>query len=191
MADPAARLATYDDLLARPDDARAEIIAGQIRTAPSPLPKHSRVAGAITRFVGGPFDHDGDSGGPGDWWILAEVDVRFTSHDIVSPDLAGWRRERLPEPWDQRPIDVVPDWICEITSPSNVAYDRVTKAKLYAHSVKHFWLVDPAERILESFELAQGVWTQIGSYDDTAIARIKPFEQIELDVGSFFPPKSR
>ena len=113
-------------------------------------------------------------------------------HDVVSPDLSGWRRERLLEPWDVRPIDVVPDWICEITSPSNVAYDRVTKAKLYAqHGVKHFWLVDPAERILESFELAQGVWMQCGSYDDSVIARIKPFEQIELDVGSLFPPKAR
>ena len=192
MADPAARLATYDDLLARADETRAEIIAGQIRTAPSPLPKHSRVAGAITRFVGGPFDHDGESGGPGGWWILAEVDVRLAPHDVVSPDLSGWRRERLREPWDVRPIDVVPDWICEITSPSNVAYDRVTKAKLYAqHGVKQFWLVDPAERILESFELAQGVWMQCGSYDDSAIARIKPFEQIELDVGSLFPPKAR
>jgi len=190
MGAPAARLATYDDLLALPEDERVEVVAGQLRTAPSPLPKHSRVAGAITRFVGGPFDHDGAAGGPGGWWILAEVDVRLAPHDIVCPDLAGWRRERLPEPWDVRPIDVVPDWICEITSPSNVAYDRVTKAKLYAqHGVAHFWLIDPAERILESFELARGVWMQIGTYDDTAKARIRPFEQIELDVSALFPPK--
>jgi Uma2 family endonuclease len=70
--------------------------------------------------------------------------------------------------------------------------DRVTKARLYAqHGVKHFWLVDPAERILESFELAQDVWMQCGSHDDSAIARIKPCEQIELDVGSLPPPKAR
>jgi hypothetical protein len=53
-------------------------------------------------------------GGPGGWWSLPEVDVRLARHQIVRPDVAGWRRERLPEPWDVRPIDVVPDWICEV-----------------------------------------------------------------------------
>jgi Uma2 family endonuclease len=66
----------------------------------------------------------------------------------------------------------------------------VTKAQLYAeHGVQHFWLLDPAERILEAFELSGGLWTRIGSYDDTATVRVKPFEAIELRVGAPFPPK--
>ena len=189
MSDAAPRLATYEDLIALPQDVRAEVIAGQVVTAPSVLPRHARAAGAIAHSIGGPFDQDGD--GPGGWWILLEVDVRLDKHDIVRPDVAGWRRERLPEPWDTRPIDVVPDWICEIQSPSNAAHDRVTKAQLYAqHGVPHFWLVDPAEHILEAFELNGELWTRIGSYDDTAVARIKPCEAIELRVGGLFPPKA-
>lgn len=190
MSEAAPRMATYDDLLALPEDVRAEVIAGRVVTAPSALPKHSRVMRTLGRAIGGPFDDDDGLGGPGGWWILPEVDVRLATHDTVRPDVAGWRRERLPEPWDTRPIDVVPDWVCEILSPSNAAHDRVTKAQLYAeHGLPHFWLVDPAERILEAFELTGELWTRIGSYGDTAVARIKPFDAIELNVGALFPPR--
>ena len=190
MSAPVARRATYQDLLAVPEDTRAEIIAGEIRVAPAPLPKHSRALRALGSYIGRPFDDDHGKGGPGGWWILVEVDVQLGEHDIVRPDVAGWRRERLPEPWDVRPIMTVPDWICEITSPSNVAHDRLVKAQLYAeHDVPHFWLLDPAERLLESFTLSARVWTRTGCYGDDAIARVAPFEEVELDVGALFPPK--
>src|SRR5688572_16647541 len=120
MSKPAARLATYEDLLVLPEHVRAEIVAGQVITSPGALPKHSRAVRTLGSFIGKPFDDDDGRGGPGGWWILVEVDIRLSPHDIVRPDLSGWRRTRLPEPWDIRPIDVVPDWICEVTSPSNV-----------------------------------------------------------------------
>jgi Uma2 family endonuclease len=112
----------------------------------------------------------------------------------VRPDVAGWRRERLPDPWDLRPLDVVPDWICEVLSPSNVADDRVRKRRLYAlHGVASYWLLDPLERTLEALRLDVGsaAWIEIGSYDDTSVARIAPFDAIEIDVSRFFPPKSK
>jgi len=112
--DPARRLATYADLLALPDGERGEILGGELVVNPAPLPRHSRVAGALRRFVGGPYDDDDGFGGPGGWWIFLEVDVRFAENEIVRPDLAGWHRERLRDPWDVRPIDVRPDWVCEV-----------------------------------------------------------------------------
>ena len=189
MSVAAAKLATYADLVALPEGERAEVIAGQLRTAPSALPKHSRAMRALGAAIGKPFDDDDGRGGPGGWWILLEVDVRLTDHNIVRPDLAGWRRERLSDPWDTLPLAVVPDWICEILSPSNAAHDRVTKANLYArHGVQHLWLLDPSERILEAFELCGEMWTRIGSYDETATAKVKPFDAVELVVGGLFPP---
>lgn len=188
---PARSLATYEDLLALPEDVRAEIIAGAVITHPSPLPEHSRAQQGLTRAIGGPFDADDGRGGPGGWWILQEVDVRLAQHDIVRPDMSGWRRERLPSPWGIRPIDVVPDWICEIVSPSNQAHDRVKKRRLYAASgVAFYWIVDPAERTLEALRLVNGVWVDAGSFDEEAIARIPPFDSIELEVARLFPPRS-
>jgi Uma2 family endonuclease len=181
--------ATYDDLLALPEGTRAEVIAGRLESGPSPLPEHSRALGSLSELIGGPYDRRHGRGGPGGWWILGEVDVRLTPHDIVVPDVSGWRRERLPEPWGRRPIDVVPDWLCEILSPSNAAHDRVTKATLYAeHGVRFYWMIDPAERVLEAFRLVDGLWMRIGSYDGSAVARIAPFEDVELELALLFPP---
>ncbi len=188
---PARKRAGYDDLLALPEGVKGEIFAGSLVTAPAPLPEHSRAQGALRRFVGGPFDDDDGRGGPGGWWILLEVDVRLAPTDIVRPDLAGWRRDRLPQPWGVRPIEVTPDWVCEIVSPSNAAYDRVRKRRLYAeHAVPFFWLVDPAARTLEAlrWDPATKTWADAGAYDEGAIARIAPFEGIELEVGRLFPP---
>lgn len=185
----ARRLATYDDLLALPEDVKAELLAGEVHVQPGPLPGHARAQRALGRFVGGPFDDDRD--GPEGWWIFTELDVRFGPHDVVRPDLSGWRRARLPDPWRARPIDVVPDWVCEILSPSTERIDRVTKQRLYAdHGVAHYWIVDPSERVLEAYVLDRGQWRIAGTYDDTAVVRIPPFEAIELAVGRIFPPTS-
>jgi Uma2 family endonuclease len=156
---------------------------------PAPLPRHSRAQGAIRRFIGGPFDDDDGFGGPGGWWILLEVDIEPEVHEIVRPDLSGWRRERLTRPWDTRPLRVTPDWICEVLAPSNVATDRVYKRNLYAKAgVPYFWLVDPAARTLETLRLQDGAWVDAGTYDDKAVVRALPFDDVELEVGRLFPP---
>lgn len=187
---PARRLAIYEDLFTLPEGTRSEIVRGVIETSPAPLPRHAKVQGTLRSFIGSPFDDDDGRGGPGGWWILLEVDVRLSPHDIVRPDLSGWRRERLIDPWDQRPIDTRPDWVCEVLSPSNAAYDRVTKRRLYAeHGVPFYWIVDPEEATLEALALRDGSWVDVGTYDETAIVRVPPFEAIELEEGRLFAPR--
>ena len=183
-------LATYEDLLALPEGTRAEIVAGALQLSPSPRPRHSRTQRALGSFIGRPFDDDDGHGGPGGWWILTEVDVRLSPHDIVRPDLAGWRRERLgADPWDTLPIDVIPDWICEVLSPGNAAHDRVTKRRLYLrHRVPYYWLVDPSTRTVEALRLDGELWVETGSWGEGDVARIEPFEAVELDIGRLFVP---
>jgi Uma2 family endonuclease len=190
MSSPAPKLATYADLLALPTDVRAEVLSGQVVTSPAPLPRHSNVQGSARRFIGGPFQDDDGRGGPGGWWIFVEVDVALGPHDIVRPDLAGWRKERLPRPGSVRPIEVAPDWVCEVLSPATAARDRVHKRNLYARSgIPHYWLIDPEARVLEALTLRDGVWVEAGVYDDDGTARIPPFEAIELEVGRLFLPR--
>ncbi|UQA61857.1 Uma2 family endonuclease [Polyangium aurulentum] len=188
--DAARRLATYDDLLNLSEDVRAEVISGHLVTMPAPRPRHANVQRALIRFVGGPFHDDDGFGGPGGWWIFPEVDVELAKHDIVRPDLSGWRREHLPEP-DVRPIRVVPDWICEVLSPSNEPHDRVTKKRLYAqYGVRWYWIVNPEVRTLEAYKLIANGWLDAGSFDETDVARIPPFEAVELPVGRLFLPRT-
>lgn len=184
------RPATYEDLLRLEEDVRAEVLAGVVCMSPAPLPEHARVQRALGSYIGGPFDDDDGHGGPGGWWIYPEVDIALGDHDIVRPDLTGYRRERLPEPMGQRPFKLAPDWVCEIQSPSTAARDRVTKRNLYAKSgIHHYWLIDPAARTLEALELRPEGWFEVGVYDETAIVRIKPFEPVELAVGRLFHPR--
>ena len=190
MSDAAPHLATFEDLLRLPEDVRAEVLEGIVITSPAPLPKHSKAQRALGSFVGGPFDDDHGYGGPGGWWSFVEVDIQLGVHDIVRPDIAGWRRERLHSPGDQRPILSAPDWVCEVLSPSTVAHDKITKRNLYARSgIGHYWIVDVDARTLEVFELVEQRWLLVGTYGEDAVVRIPPFEAIELAVGRIFMPK--
>lgn len=190
--DPARRLATYDDLLALPEDTRAEVIDGEIVVSPPPSPEHSNAHAELTHLIRGPFGGGDGRGGPGGWWIFIELEIRLGRHQIVRPDISGWRRERLPDPAAKHPIDVVPDWICEILSPSNAKQDRFNKKALYKHyRVPFYWIVDPELRMLEAFQLDGDRWTEAGTYDETSVARIAPFEEVELEVGRLFLPKPK
>jgi Uma2 family endonuclease len=151
------------------------------------MPRHSKSQRVLGSVIGAPFDDDDGTGGPGGWYIFIEVEVRL-GDDVIRPDLSGWRRERLANP-DQRPFDTVPDWVCEVLSPSTAARDRVYKRRLYAkHGVGSYWLVDPDARTLEALELRDGVWSDAGTFDDTATARVRPFEAVEIAVGRLFLP---
>lgn len=184
------KLASYADLRALPDGVKGEVLGGDIVTEPAPLPQHSNAQGAARSLLGRPLHDDDGRGGPGGWWIFVEVDVALGPHDIVRPDISGWRRERLVRPGKVRPIDVVPDWVCEVVSPSSAARDRVTKRNLYARcGIPFYWLIDPEARVLEALALRDGVWVETGVFDESATARIAPFEVVELEVGRLFLPR--
>ena len=85
--------------------------------------------------------------------ILFEPELHLGA-DVLVPDLAGWRRERMSEIPDVHFFEIAPDFCCEILSPSTARLDRVRKLPVYAeHLVGHVWLVDPLAQSLEVFVL--------------------------------------
>lgn len=190
-ADLARKIATLDEFLARPEEVRAELIFGEIVLMHETTSDHAKAQGAVRSLVGRPFDEDDGYGGPGGWWILLEQRVHLPIGHVVRPDLAGWRRERLPNPRGARVIDLVPDWLCEVVSPApkNRAHDVISKREWYARSgVPYYWLIDPVDRTSTALALREGYWLELGVYDDRATVRVAPFEAVELSVGrSFFP----
>lgn len=93
MSSPAPRLATWADIARYPEETRVEVLDGEVTFAPSRAPAHQGIGARILRRIGGPFDEDD---APGGWWILPEVDVELGPHRVLQPDVAGWRRERVP-----------------------------------------------------------------------------------------------
>jgi Uma2 family endonuclease len=184
MGEPAARPASYDDLLQVPEHLVAEIIHGVLHTHPRPAPKHALSAAAIGGKLFDPFG-TGRSG-PGGWWILDEPELHLGAHVIV-PDLAGWRRERMPALPDTAWFELAPDWICEVLSPSTAKTDRTLKMPLYAqHGVAHLWLIDPLLRTLEAYLLAEGHWTLDVTLKDDDPVRLDPFAAIEFPLGDLW-----
>lgn len=184
MSEPAKRRATYDDLLAVPDTLIAEIIDGNLVTQPRPAAPHARAASRLGIEIGGPFDRG--KGGPGGWVILYEPELHLHG-DVLVPDLAGWRRERMPELPQAAAFELPPDWACEVLSPSTHTIDRIEKMRIYARErVGWLWLVDPLVRTLEIFRLADGKWTVHDSHQGEVAVRAEPFDAVELDLGALW-----
>jgi Uma2 family endonuclease len=174
------RAATYEDLLAVPDHLVAEILDGELYATPRPSPRHADASSGLGGALRGPFDRG--RGGPGGWRILDEPELHF-ARDIVVPDLAGWRRERLPRLPEEPYFTIAPDWICEVLSPSTAAMDRVKKLTVYAReNVPHAWLVDPVAQTLEVLRLEGGRWTIVSTAAGAGLVRAEPFEALDLDL---------
>ncbi len=170
--------ATYADLCAVPDNFVAEILGGELYASPRPAFPHARAAGALFHTLVGPFE-DGENG-PGGWWFIIEPELHFGA-DVVVPDIAGWRRERMPVVPAVPFHTLAPDWLCEVLSPSTQAIDRRKKLPIYAREgVQHVWLVDPLQQTLEVLRLESQRWSLVATHEADAKVRAEPFDAIEL-----------
>jgi Uma2 family endonuclease len=186
MAEHPKRLATYSDIEAVPPHLVAEIIDGVLYTHPRPSFRHGGAASALNIRLGGAFQF-GDGGGPGGWIFVVEPELKLDAN-IVVPDIAAWRRERLPGPPKTNHQDVRPDWVCEVLSGSTEKRDRTIKSRFYADAgVPYLWLIDPRLQILETFELADRGWLKIGDWNSDDEVCAPPFDAISFSLADLWP----
>lgn len=190
MAAPEKKRATYADVLALPRNLTGQVVDGELYARPRPATGHTLVASALGMDLGSPFMRG--RGGPGGWWILVEPELHL-GPDILVPDLAAWRVERLPRlPPPTTPyFTLAPDWVCEVLSPSTASLDRVGKKRVYAREgVAWCWLVDPLGRTLEAYELQDGLWLERGAWSGDDTPRVPPFDAVELQLGALWSPEA-
>ena len=181
---PGPARATYQDVLDAPAHRVAEIVDGTLHTHPRPAMPHARAKSVLGVVIGGPFDLD--AGGPGGWWTVSEPELHL-GEDILVPDLAGWRRERMPEYPESAYVTLAPDWVCEVLSASTRRLDLQGKRPVYAREdVRHLWLVDPTDRTLEAFELREGQWVLIAAAKDDDPISIRPFDAVTFSLGDLW-----
>ncbi len=170
--------ASYEDLYSIPDNMIGQIIDGELFAMPRPSFRHSNVASVMTYEISGPFQRG--RGGPGGWIILYEPEICL-DEDILVPDLAGWKKERLPRPPEKNYTTVPPDWICEVLSPATFRIDRIKKMRIYARfGVSYVWLVDPIAKTLEVFRLESERWLLLSAHSENDKVRAEPFQEIEI-----------
>ena len=180
--------ATYEDILKLPENMVGEIIDGDLYVSPRPSSKHALAASRLTGKL--EPSYGGGGKGPGGWWIITEPEIHLGEkpiEEIFVPDLAGWRKEKMPVFPDVAFFDLAPDWVCEILSPSNMRLDRTKKVPLYASfGVKHLWLINPRDKTLEVLRLEAGRWVLLSSYAEVDKVKAEPFQDMEFDLGNLW-----
>ncbi|AUX33374.1 MULTISPECIES: Uma2 family endonuclease [Sorangium] len=173
-----------------PEEMVAEILDGELHTFPRPGRPHTRTASLLGGSLTGPFDRG--RGGPGGWIILDEPELHLGPRpDKVVPDLAGWRRERMPDPLGPEGApahyDLAPDWVCEVISPRTERVDRGKKMRIYRREgVRHAWLINPVAQTLEVYRLDDGRWWLLDTHEGDEVARAEPFDAIELPLADLW-----
>jgi Uma2 family endonuclease len=187
---PKVQLATFADLLLIPEESRRhEVLDGEIVEKALPRGEHSVaqswVAGALvpsfSRRPNGPSR-------PGGWWLLTEATIEMNRHTVVQPDVAGWRRERMPQMPTGYPIKLRPDWVCEIMSDGDARRrDGLQKRRIYAdHDVPFYWLIDTERTTLTVLTLTDRGYVELLTAARTDRVRAAPFDLTELQVGVLF-----
>lgn len=184
MPDALRQPATYEDLLEVPDHLVAEIVEGELFTSPRPASRHARASTGLSGELNQRFDR-GD-GGPGGWWIVSEPELHL-DRDVLVPDIAGWRKQRMPSFPDAAWFELAPDWICEVVSPATARLDRLHKLPRYArHGIQWAWIVDPVVKGIEVYRLEQEHWSLLSTHEGSAPARVEPFDACEINLGALW-----
>jgi Uma2 family endonuclease len=172
--------ATYEDLVRLPENMIGELINGELYASPRPSGPHARFASVLGMIVGSRYDIGEKE--PGGWWILFEPELHL-GPDTIVPDLAGWRRERMPRVPKSHIFTIAPDWVCETLSTGNARYDRRKKLPIYAsHGVPWAWIADPIHRSLEVLQLIDERWALVGIYSESDVFTAEPFPLAEIDL---------
>ena len=178
---------TYADLEALPEGVKAELLDGELFMSPAPRFRHVRAASTIGGQLVVAFGMSGAETprGPGGWWIVFEPECHLGSdRRVFRPDIAGWRRERMPHPdGDSHKVLVVPDWVCEVLSPSTMSFDLLRKMPRYREAgVRWMWVVDPVAKRVDAFVAGEHQWEDVGTVEGTAPVRLAPFDAIDVDL---------
>jgi Uma2 family endonuclease len=182
--------ATYEDLEALPVGWVGEILDEELVASPRPVISHVRVASSLGALLSMAFDV-GQQETRGGWWLLDEPELHL-GRDILVPDLAGWRRDRMPVPpfMDAPFSTVAPDWVCEVLSPSTEKVDRGRKLPLYhREGVSHVWFIEPPTRTLEIFRRGPRDWLAVARYSGEGEVWAEPFDALPLKLGALWWPR--
>lgn len=188
MTEPARRFATYEDVLAADPRQVAELMHGQLIVSPRPRFRHASVATDLLTVLNARFRKR-----PTGWWFLVEPELHLGAPNprtaVVVPDIAGWRREKVPSCPDVAASEVAPDWVCEVLSAGTARWDRIVKTGIYAEAgVGHYWMIDPELKTLEVYALRDGVYALVETHAGDEVLHAEPFAEVELTMSDWWIP---
>ena len=187
----------WEELCDLSENVVGEIFNDELIVSPRPSPKHAEAISSLSGELFGPFKKG--KGGPGGWWILNEPELHFEKppqkrekKNVVVPDLAGWKVERLPEIPEMAYFELPPDWVCEVLSPSTARYDRISKMRIYAvNNIPYYWIIDSTHQTLEVFVLQNENYQLAMAYGGNDKVSAPPFDAIEIDLSDLWGVRTK
>ena len=144
------KIHTYSDYCQLPEEENYyyEILDGVLIREPAPTKLHQRVSARLQRLLQDYFwERD-----PEAEIFNAPIDLTLSDTNVVQPDLVYAPDD---SDVDEQRINVIPELVVEIISPSTLKKDRVDKLRIYSRQgVPHYWIVDPLAQTLEAFILS-------------------------------------
>jgi hypothetical protein len=129
----------------------------------------------------------GGSAAPGGWWILGQVELDLDGDEVVRPDLAGWRRERVPERPRGSPLQSRPDWLCHVLERSSACDSAAHNMDLVQRSgIPFYWVVDVERGVLTAHRLVGRSYALVIEASRWQLVRAEPFDAIEIRMGALF-----
>ena len=184
MTDAKKIISSLDEFRQLSDSERAELIDGEVFHKALPSGRHADVMMNISGELYQKFYRG--NGGPGGWWIMPEVSIRYASFGtpgrILTADIAGWKRENTPEKPSEYPVESRPDWVCEVCISTYKKDSTVVPETLSREGVAFYWLVDVMHECINVYELKDLGYFKVQQIfaDDGDIA-IKPFDQVKFN----------
>jgi len=169
-----------------PPGVRLELVNGEVAVSASPLPQHSLAVIELSGILRGHIREHGLG------ILLGDVDTVFGEFDVRRPDLLFFQSSRNHIVQPDEPIHGSPDLCIEVLSKTTEDVDRVDKFEQYAKGrVRHYWIVDPAKRTIETFKLVGKTYKPNGQGADDEVVRLAPFPDLDISLSDLWFPRPK
>ena len=158
------RRVSYDDLAQMPEDGRRyELYDGEVFVVPSPILLHQVVAMRLWRILD---DYARRAGGLA---VASPIDIVFSDYDVVQPDIVFLTADSMRTVSLMDRVRQSPDLAVEVLSPSTASNDRGRKMRMFQrYGVPEYWIVDPIEKNIEIYRLAESAYELVGTFSGSA-----------------------
>lgn len=166
---------SIEDIYNLPEGVRAELIDGQIYYMAPPSRIHQKINVELTTVINNYIKLKGGKCEvyPAPFGVYLDG----TENNYLEPDISVICD---PNKLNEKGCNGAPDWIIEITSPSNPTHDYIRKLNLYLLSgVKEYWIINPQSQSITVYNFETGVMAQPYTFNDKV--KVNIYDDFEID----------
>ncbi len=164
-----------------------EIIDGEVNALPTPSFKHQKIVMRLGRHLDSMAEsHNSGTVLPAPYDVVIQrAPLRTRQPDLLF--LSRERAEQIPDLQEQPRIEVAPELVIEVLSPSDTASEWLEKLRDYHQiGVQEVWVVDPQSASVEVLGWSESGWQSLGVYVGEQPVRSKVLGDTQITPAMLF-----